>query len=317
MKQNQIPNTDLKVSEISLGTMTFGTPVSESNAISLTNYAIDNGINFIDTANMYEGYARSAGSSGGVAEEILGKALKGKRKQVVLATKLGMKVGDAQEDEGTSASAIKKHLELSLKRLNTDYIDLYYLHKPDLESVLESTLAELRNAISEGKIRHYGISNYSADQLKELLQVSDKNNLPRPVICQPPLSLLKQDILTDLIPLCVKEKIAICPYQILQGGLLTGKYRRGIKLPAGSRKSEQSNWVWELSDDLFEKLEEITLHARNKNVTMTQYAIQWILQQTGIVSAIVGVKNRKQIDMAVDSVSSLQHKRSQSFIAMT
>lgn len=302
MKQNPIPKTDLKVSEICLGTMTFGTPVREKEAVDLVRHAIDNGINFIDTANMYEGYARCAGSSGGVAEDILGKALQGGRERVVLATKLGMKVGDAPEDEGTSAAAIKKHLELSLKRLNTDYIDLYYLHKPDPESVLEDTLAELRNAIADGKIRHYGISNYSANQLEELLRIADDNNLPRPVICQPPLSILKQDVLDDLIPLCEKERIAVTPYQILQGGLLTGKYKRGMELPPGSRKSEQNNWVWDLDDDLFDKLEEIESLACRKNMTMTQYAIQWTLEQPAVVSAIIGVKSKAQIDMAAGSV---------------
>ena len=302
MKRNMIPKTELEVSEICLGTMTFGTPVGEPEAIKLIHYAIEQGINFIDTANMYEGYARYAGSSGGVAEEIIGKALRGKRDDVVLATKLGMKVGDAREDEGTSSAAIAKHLDKSLARLATDRIDIYYLHKPDTDTPVVETLSALSDAITAGKILHYAVSNFSAAQLAELLNAADANSLPRPVMCQPPLSILKQDALSDTIPLCAKESVAVCPYQILQGGLLTGKYKRGMEVPPNSRKAEQGNWVWELDDELFDKLEEVERAADSAGLTMTQYAIRWTLEQPAVVSAIVGVKNSKQIDDAVSCV---------------
>lgn len=241
MKNRQIPNTDLNVSSLCLGTMLFGTPVGEPDAIRLTHYAIDRGINFIDTANMYEGYIRYIGSAGGMSEKILGKALAGYRNKVVLASKVGMKVGEASEDEGTSPAAIRKQLEGSLKRLAVDTIDVYYLHKPDPEVPLEQILGTLAEVIKEGKIRHYGISNYSAGQLQELLETADANNLPRPVICQPPLSVLKQDALKDIIPLCENENIAVAPYQVLQGGLLTGKYRRGQEVPPDSPKLKKRN----------------------------------------------------------------------------
>ncbi len=299
MKKNQIPKTELNVSEICLGTMTFGSPLNKDEAIKVTLKAMDLGINFIDTANMYEGYNRFAGSSGGVAEEILGEALKGKRNEIILATKLGMKVGDQPEDEGTSPAAIRKHLELSLKRLKTDYVDIYYLHKPDPETPLPDILNELDKVRKEGKIRYYGISNYSAEQLKELLSVADENKLPRPVICQPPLSLLRQDVLADLLPLCKEENIAVAPYQILQGGLLTGKYHRGEPLPKDSRKAEKSDWVWELDDELFDKLEEIEAESKKAGMSMLQYAIRWALSQPGVVSAILGVKNIKQLENIV------------------
>ncbi len=131
MEYSRIPNTNLRVSRICLGTMTFGTPVAEQDAVTLTQWAVDNGVNFIDTANMYEGYARVPGSPGGVAEAILGKALKGRREKVVLATKVGMKVGDAPESEGTSPAAIRRNLDRSLRLLATEVIDIYYLHGPD------------------------------------------------------------------------------------------------------------------------------------------------------------------------------------------
>lgn len=232
MQYNKVPKTDLSVSKVCLGSMTFGTPVAFDDAVKLVEYAVSQGINFIDTANMYEGYARYAGSSGGVAEEIIGKATKSCRKDVVIATKLGMKVGPNPEDEFTSPAAIKKHLDLSLGRLCTDYIDVYYLHKPDPATPVADTLGALADAIKAGKIRYYGVSNYSGAELKNLVKIADENGLPRPVMCQPPLSLLKTDSLDEIIPFCAEEEIGVVPYQVLQGGVLTGKYKKGQPAPA-------------------------------------------------------------------------------------
>ena len=233
---NPIPNTDLSVSPITLGTMTYGNPVAFDDAVDLTRYALAQGINMIDTANMYEGYDRVPGSAGGVAERIIGRAIQGlDRRGVLIATKLGMKVGDSPEDAGTSASAVHTQLSRSLERLGTDYVDLYYLHCPDPSVPLEETLRAIDEELHRGRIRYYGVSNYSAGQLAALLAAADQNGLPRPVACQPPLSLLKQEALEELLPLCRRENIAVIPYQIYQGGLLTGKYRRGEAMPAGSR----------------------------------------------------------------------------------
>ena len=223
----------------------------------------------------------------------------------MIATKLGMKVGEADEDEGTSAAAIKKHLDLSLQRLRTDYVDIYYLHKPDPDAQLGETLQALDDVIRGGKVRYYGVSNYSADQLSELLSVADDNGLPRPVVIQPGISLLKQDQCADLLPLCSEERIGVVPYQVLQGGLLTGKYKRSEPLPADSRKAEKDGWVWDLTDELFDKLDAIEKQAAEAGVTMTQFAIRWILQQQAVVSAIVGVKRESQLDDAVTAADSI------------
>lgn len=186
---NPIPNTDLSVSPITLGTMTYGNPVAFDDAVDLTRYALAQGINMIDTANMYEGYDRVPGSAGGVAERIIGRAIQGlDRRGVLIATKLGMKVGDSPEDAGTSAAAVHTQLSRSLERLGTDYVDLYYLHCPDPSVPLEETLRAIDEELRRGRIRYYGVSNYSAGQLAALLAVADQNGLPRPVACQPPLS---------------------------------------------------------------------------------------------------------------------------------
>lgn len=174
MQKNRVPNTELDVSSICLGTMTFGTPVAEKDAIDLIHRAHDLGINFIDTANMYEGYAREIGTTGGVAETIIGKALRGRRDDFVIATK----VGEVAEDEWTSAAAIRKHLDRSLQRLQVDCIDIDYLHKADPHNPVVETLRALDDAIRAGKIRHYGVSNYSAEQLEGLLTTADDNGLP-------------------------------------------------------------------------------------------------------------------------------------------
>ena len=281
--------------------MTFGSPVGELDAIRLVHQAIDRGVNFIDTANMYEGYNRFLGSSGGVAEEILGKAINGRRDQVIVATKLGMKVGPAPEDEYTSPAAIRKQLDLSLKRLMIDCVDLYYLHRPDPSTPVVETLSALSREITAGKIKHYAVSNYNAEQLSELLAVADVNNLPRPVAHQAPLSLLKPELVSDLLPLCAREQIAVVPYQILQGGLLTGKYRRNQPVPSDSRKAEKEAWVWPLDDDLFDRLESFEGQAKQSGKNLMQYSISWALEQPAVVSAIVGVKRIEQLDDAISA----------------
>ena len=302
MQMRQIPNTGINVSTICLGTMTFGTPVAQPEAIKLTHWAIDNGINFIDTANMYEGYARYLGSPGGVAEEILGKALANRRDHVVLATKVGMQVGSEPEDHGTSSAAIRKHLDLSLKRLATDFVDIYYLHKPDVQNTpLADIIGTLNEAISAGKIRHYGISNYSAEQLAELLRVADENGLPRPVIHQPPYSLLKPDIEKDLLPLCAKEGIAAACYQVLQGGLLTGKYHRGQEAPADSRKAE-SKWLDSMTDETFDQIEQVEVQAKTKGRSLMEHALKSALELPSVVSLVLGAKRIDQIENLADVI---------------
>ena len=301
MKQGMIPKTDLRVSPICLGTMTYGTPVAEPEAIKLTHWALDHGVNFIDTANIYEGYTRVIGSAGGVSEEILGQALKSRREQAVLATKVGMKVGDGPEDEGASRAAIENNLDRSLKRLQTDYVDIYYLHKPDEQVPLTETLGALAAAMEAGKIRHYGISNYSAAQMAELLETADANGLPRPVIHQPPFSLLKRDVEKDLLPLWAREQVAVAPYQVLQGGMLTGKYRRGQAPPEGSRQVEKPQWgvAADQMETVMDQVEELEAQARAEGKSLLAYTLQTTLALPGMVSLVLGVKRIDQVESLI------------------
>ena len=296
MHMRPIPNTSLAVSPICLGTMTFGTPVAEAEAIRLVHWAIEHGVNLVDTANMYEGYTRSVGSAGGVAELILGQAMRGQRAQVVLATKVGMKIGPTDDDEGLSRAHIRREIERSLRRLRCDAVDIYYMHKPDPKTPLAESVQAFDDLIAAGKIRHWGVSNFSAAQVAELLAVCDGGGWRRPVACQPPYSLLKRDIEKDLLPLCQQERIAVIPYQVLQGGLLTGKYRRSQRPPENSRKAEKPQWVWELSDDLFDRLEELEAEAQSRGRSLLQYALGEILAHPAVVSLALGVKGIPQLD---------------------
>lgn len=295
MQYNYISNTDIKVSPVCFGTMNFGTPVAEVEAVKLVHEAIDRGINFIDTANMYEGYTRYSGSPGGTAEIILGKALASRRDKIILATKVGMKVGRNPEDEGLSPPAVEAQLEKSLRRLQTDYIDIYYLHKPDPDTPIQDTLKTVNKMIQSGKVLHYGISNFNAAETSNLLGVCDSYGLPRPVVHQLPFSLLKPDVEKDLLPLLEKEQIAAVPYQILQGGILTGKYKRGKPYPEGSRKAEKPGWVIELTEEVFDKLEKLEKDALRKKMTLLEYTLKETLLKPAVVSMVIGIKRVDQL----------------------
>lgn len=300
MKYRQLGTSGLLVSPICLGTMTFGSPVAEPAAISLVHAAIDLGINFIDTANVYEGYDRFLGSPGGIAEEITGRALRGRRDSVVLATKVAAPVGPGPQDRGLSASHILRELNHSLQRLKTDYIDLYIMHWPDKATPLETTLNALHQAVRAGKIRYVGASNHSAAQLCKMLWLSDRHDYLPVVSSQIPYSLLRRELHNDL-EFCREHDIAVTPYQPLQGGLLTGKYRRGQQPPHGSRLAEKPEWMWALDDPLFDRLESIESLAAEMDVPVAQYALAWTLTQPAITSLVVGAKRIEQLQDAVAS----------------
>lgn len=291
----------LRVSPICLGTMTFGEPVAEPDAIRLVHGALDLGINFVDTANVYEGYRRYLGSAGGVAEEIVGKAIQDRRDKVVLATKVCAPVGPGPQDRGLSASHILREVDRSLQRLRTDYLDLYIVHWPDKHTPLETTLAALDKCVAQGKVRYIGASNHSAAQLCEMLWIADRQGGSRIVSSQIPYSLLRREFHHDLA-FCESHSIGVTPYQPLQGGLLTGKYRRNEPPPKESRAAEKPDWIWALDDALYDRLEVIDGLAKELDVPPAQYALAWTLKQPAMASLVVGAKRHEQIADAVDSL---------------
>jgi aryl-alcohol dehydrogenase-like predicted oxidoreductase len=217
LKLRRLGASGLLVSPVCLGTMTFGTPVPEKGSIELVHAAIDLGINFVDTANVYEGYRRYLGSPGGVAEEIVGKALRDRRDKVVLATKVGAPLGPGPQDRGLSASHILREVNRSLRRLQTDYIDLYIIHWPDRHVPPETTLAAIDQCVRQGKVRYFGASNHSAWQLCELRWLAERHGWPLVVSSQIPFSLLRREFQYDLT-FCEQYDVGVTPYQILQGG---------------------------------------------------------------------------------------------------
>ena len=300
MQQRRIPNTDLDVSVVCLGTMTFGTPVDQQGVDSIIDWCLDNGLNFIDTADMYEGYTRFLGSPGGKSEAYIGNALKGRRDRAVVTTKVGNPVGDdSYRGTGLGRDHILHQIDASLGRLRTDYVDIYEMHRDDPDTPLEESIATMAGLIEAGKVRQWGFSNFEPDDIHRMIALCDDNGWPRPVIAQPQLSWLVRDSEEAYIPTCVQYDIAVTPYRTLQSGLLTGKYKRGQEAPAGSR-GDESSWLDDPDDELWNRIEEFEREADGASLTPTQYAVKWLLGRPGVTSVIVGCKRHDQLEPFVD-----------------
>ena len=301
MQQRRIPNTDLDVSVVCLGTMTFGTPVDQQGVDSIIDWCLDNGLNFIDTADMYEGYTRFLGSPGGKSEAYIGNALKGRRDRAVITTKVGNPVGDdSYSGTGLGRDHILHQIDASLQRLRTDYVDIYEMHRDDPDTPLAESIATMAGLIEAGKVRHWGFSNFEPDDIHRMIALCDDNDWPRPVIAQPQLSWLVRDSEEAYIPACVQYDIAVTPYRTLQSGLLTGKYKRGQEAPAGSR-GDESSWLDDPDDELWDRIEEFEREADGASLTPTQYAVKWLLDRPGVTSVIVGCKRPDQLEPFVDA----------------
>ena len=307
-----VPNTSLYVSPICLGTMTFGTPVGQEEATAIIKRAAELGVNFIDTANMYEGYTRSVGSRGEASEIIIGNALQAlgpaAREGFVIATKVGMDVErDGQVEGGLSAAHIAAECERSLARLQLDTIDIYYAHKPDENGVpLKESIGAFASLIEQGKVRHWAVSNYEPEQLMEVLGICDANNWPRPVMHQPSYSLLNRAAEDELLPLCEAEGIAVAPYQVFEGGLLTGKYQAGEEVPSGSRAAESAWMDTKLSDDALKKVGVLSRVAARSGMPLSDYVLRRSAAVAGVTSLIVGVSRLEQLEAAVNALGGVR-----------
>ena len=226
MEYRKLGNSGLKVSEIGLGCNNFGDKADEKTSINIINHALEIGINFLDTADMY---------AQGRSEEIIGKAVKGQRSKIIIATKFGHPITVSSDQLGGSRSYIMKAVEANLRRLNTDYIDLYYIHHADSQTPIQETLRALDNLVQTGKVRYIGCSNFAAWQLCEALWTSKLHNLESFIVVQPRYNLLDRRIEQELVPCCKAYGIGIIPWGPLAAGFLTGKYRRGMKISTGMR----------------------------------------------------------------------------------
>jgi len=308
MDYRRLGQCGVKVSALCLGTMNFGSKVDETTALRLVHEAVDSGVNFIDTANVY-GRGRS--------EEIVGKAIQGMREDLVLATKVRHRMGPGPNDEGLSRKHIMHEVEASLRRLNTEYIDIYYVHRPsnvDLQRgyfgepiPMKETLSTLTELVSSGKVRYIGCSNFPAWLLCKALWMSDKYGFESYVVSQPRYNLFQREIEREVIPLCVDQGVGIVPYSPLAGGVLTGKYRAGSPPPRGSRGEAQLNWImthgfhWE-DDNNLQTLEGLEALSTTLDLPMTQLALAWLLSNPAITSPIIGASNLQQLEENLASV---------------
>jgi aryl-alcohol dehydrogenase-like predicted oxidoreductase len=267
--------------------MTFGRESDESESIRMVDMAIDMGINLFDTANSY---------SQGKSEEILGKALKGRRDRVVLATKYFNKLGDGPNDKGASRYHIVRAVEQSLLRLKTDRIDIYQQHRFDPETPLEETLAALNDLIRAGKVVYIGCSNFSAAQLSKAIEVARAIGPNRFVSVQPMYNILKPEAEKDLFPLCRQQGIGIIPYNPLAGGFLTGKYKSHSKLSPKTRLAQiQSYRERYLSDENFVRVSRFINSAQKRGVDPIALAIAWVTSHPAVTSPLLGARNCDQL----------------------
>lgn len=281
----------MKVSEISLGSwLTFGQTIDEKSAELIIHSAYEAGINFFDCANVY---------AKGMAEQVMGKALKSfERESYVVTTKAFWPVGDGPNDRGLSRKHIMEQVHSSLKRMNLDYIDIFYCHRYDTETPLEETLRAIDDLIRQGKILYAGVSEWSAAQLQEAVHVADRYLLERIVVNQPQYNMFHRDIEEEIMPISEKNGISQVVWSPLAQGVLTGKYMEG-KIPKGSRASneEVNTWVKEILNDIMNrKVSMLSELASSLDISLAQLALAWTLRNPNVASTLVGASTPEQIE---------------------
>lgn len=284
MNYRQLGKSGLQISEIGLGTNNFGRRLDAEGTAKVLDQALEDGITFIDTANVY---------GGGLSETYIGQAIKGKRDQYTLATKVAMKMGDGPNQIGASRQHILTEVENSLKRLQTDYIDLYQIHRADPNTPIEETLQTLDQLVSQGKVRYIGCSNYQSWQVCEAIWTSRTHSLVPFSTVQPHYSMLNRDVEKELVPFCKTYGIGILPYFPLANGFLTGKYKRGQQAPDGSRLSENDRGMF--TDKNFDIIESLEKFAQEREHTLLELAFAWLLANPCVCSVIAGATKPEQI----------------------
>jgi aryl-alcohol dehydrogenase-like predicted oxidoreductase len=292
MQKRQLGKSSLQVPILCLGGNVFGWTVDERESFRLLDAALDARLNFIDTADVYSRWV--GGHEGGESETVLGKwfARSGRRSQVVLATKLGFEMGDNKK--GLSRKYIAEAVEASLRRLQTDYIDLYQAHTDDKETPLEETLSAFDTLVDQGKVRVIGASNYSGARLKEAIQISQKNNLARYECLQPNYSLVERDSFeSDLLPVVEMYGIGVIPYFALAAGFLTGKYRSKQDAAGKARGQMVEKY---LNDRGFAVLDALDAVAADLNSAPARVALAWLIAKRGVTAPIASATSLDQLN---------------------
>lgn len=292
MEFKNLGRSGLQVSVVGLGCNNFGMRCDFDQSKDVVHRALDAGITLFDTADVYGGQGKS--------EEFLGKILKGRRQEVVLATKFGMKMGDGRHKSGGSRKYIMSAVEDSLRRLDTDYIDLYQLHRPDPETPIDETLRALDDLVRSGKVRYIGNSNFAGWQAAEAHYVAKQANLTPFISAQNEYNLLDRRIEGELVPACNAYGLSILPYFPLASGFLTGKYRQGQEMPAGTRLANAGPMAARvLNDKNYETLGKLEAFADARGKAMLDLAIGWLASLSHVGSVIAGATKPEQIDQNV------------------
>jgi 1-deoxyxylulose-5-phosphate synthase len=293
MEKRILGRTTLRVSRVALGTMTFGAQADEAAAASMVDCCLERGISLIDTANVY---------NRGEAETILGKALRGRRDRVVLATKVGIKMGDGPGESGLSRAAIVKGLDDSLRRLGTDHVDLYYLHQPDDAVPLEESLSAMDGLVRAGKARFVGASNYAGWQACRMLWLAEKQGWQGVSVVQPMYNLLARGVEQEFLPMCRAFGLAVLAYNPLAGGLLTGKHQPDNPLP-GSRFERMPAYrdrYWHPAN--FAAVRELSDVARAAGRSLVSLALGWLLHHACVDGVVLGASRLEQLQQNLAAV---------------
>ena len=300
MNYRALTGTGLKIPRLSLGTMMFGGQTDEADSLGMIHYALDQGINVIDTADVY---------NNGVTESIVGKAIEGLRDKVILVTKFGASMGSGPNDSGLSRFHTIQACENSLRRLKTDYIDIYYMHWPDDSCPLDETLEATTQLVKSGKVRYIAVSNFASWQVCKSLWLSEKNHYIAPICNQVVYNLLQRDIERELLP-CLRDlNVGLAVFNPLAGGLLTGKHQRGIpqgtnrfsigqKSGAASLGKVYSDRYW--TEANFNAIDSYTKIADQEGITLLELSLRWIISQSQIDMILVGASKKDQLKQNID-----------------
>jgi aryl-alcohol dehydrogenase-like predicted oxidoreductase len=297
MDYRYLGKSGVRVSTVSLGTMNFGATTTEAAARKMLDRGWEAGVNFIDCADAY---------NGGKAEEILGKLMKKERDKWVVATKVGQQDGPPHQKMGLSRRWIMDAIDASLRRLQTDHVDIYYMHHVDWDTPLEESVRAMGDVIASGKARYWGFSNHRAWQVGELVHLCDQTGTPRPIICQPLYNLLNRQPESDLLPACEYYGIGVVPYSPLARGVLTGKYKKSGKRPPNSRagRGDASILGRDLKPEAFDVVAELERHVAKGSMSVADYAMLWVLNNALVTSVIAGPRTLGQWD---DYLGCLKH----------
>lgn len=289
MDYRPLGRSGLRVSPLCLGTMMFGGPADEATSARIVARAREAGLNFIDTADMY---------TDGRSEEITGRAIRAERSWWILATKVANPTGPGPNERGLSRRRVVEACEASLRRLGTEWIDIYYLHKEDHATPLEETVRAVADLIRSGKVRYLGLSNYRAWRIAEICRLCETAGIDRPVVCQPYYNIMNRQPEVEVLPACGFYGLGVAPYSPLARGVLTGKYRPGEPPPEDTRagRKDQRMLETEWRAESLAIAQRIVAHARARGMTPVQFALRWLLANRLVTAPVVGPRTLEQLE---------------------